>query len=176
MFNSIPLDELKKHVRLEPDGTLWWKTPQRGRRSGGQAFTTKQNKGYLVGMIDGVRLSAHRVVWALHYGEWPSGWLDHINRNPSDNRVENLRIVDATQSNHNRDSWVKRGPYRGVIKDPNCNKFRAQIQHRKKIYYLGLFFTAEEAAKARDAKALELYGRNALLNFPEEHDGTESLL
>lgn len=173
MFLDIPLEELRKHVRLGPDGTLWWKTTQRGRRSKAQAFTTKQKKGYLAGMVNGVRLSAHRVVWALHYGEWPSGWIDHINRDPSDNRVENLRIVDATQSNHNR-GWAKRKGYKGVMKDPNCNKFRAQIQHQKKIYYLGLFSTSEEAARARDAKALELYGENALLNFPKEHECPKS--
>jgi hypothetical protein len=166
MFNEVPIETLQANVRVAADGTLWWRTSKRGRRSGSRAFATPRGAGYLAGALDGVSLSAHRVVWALHYGEWPSGWVDHINRDPKDNRIENLRLADPTLSNHNRDSRAKGGPYRGVMKDPNCNKFRAQIQCRGQHYYLGLYSTAEEAARVRDQKAKELYGENALLNFP----------
>ena len=41
---------------------------------------------------------AHRVIWALYYGEDPGeNEIDHINRNRSDNRIENLRLVDRTE-------------------------------------------------------------------------------
>jgi hypothetical protein len=168
MFTEIPIEVLRANVRAEPDGTLWWRTAGRNRRLEKQAFNTKTgpNAAYLCGNLHGVRLLAHRVVWALHYGEWPAKWVDHINRNTRDNRIENLRQADATLSNHNRDSRAKKGPYKGVMKDPNCNKFRAQIQCRGQHYYLGLYSTAEEAARVRDKKAKELYGENALLNFP----------
>ena len=50
----------------------------------------------------------------------------------------------------------------------NVNKWSVKIQKNKKVYRLGHFSTPEEAARAYDAKAKELYGQKARLNFPEE--------
>jgi group I intron endonuclease len=53
--------------------------------------------------------------------------------------------------------------YRGVALTAE-GKYRAYITHRKKTYRLGHFHTAEDAALAYNAKAVELYGDNAILN------------
>lgn len=45
---------------------------------------------------------AHRVVWALHYGKFPDGVIDHIDGDPSNNRLDNLRSVDQSENNINR--------------------------------------------------------------------------
>lgn len=167
-FNEVSIEELKKELELREDGTLWWRTAKRGRRALEPAFSTRMSNGYLCGMFRGVRLLAHRVVWALHHGEWPDEWLDHINRDRTDNRPENLRVVGPALSNHNRAVHnTKNGiGYLGVTKASKGERFVAQIQRDKEHYYLGLFDTAEEAARERDKKAKELYGRNAVLNFP----------
>jgi hypothetical protein len=48
-------------------------------------------------------LLGHRVAWALHYGDDPYPMhIDHINRNRSDNRITNLRLVTPTQNAANR--------------------------------------------------------------------------
>lgn len=47
-------------------------------------------------------IKAHQLAWALHYGKWPVGIIDHINRNKSDNRIENLRIVNENVNAANR--------------------------------------------------------------------------
>ncbi|MBN1508419.1 MAG: hypothetical protein JW955_16340 [Sedimentisphaerales bacterium] len=49
-------------------------------------------------------------------------------------------------------------------------KYSAQIQRDGKITRLGTFDTAIEAARAYDAKALELFGQFARLNLPQEHE------
>jgi hypothetical protein len=45
---------------------------------------------------------AHRVVWALHYDKFPDGVIDHIDGDPSNNRLDNLRSVDQSENNINR--------------------------------------------------------------------------
>jgi len=163
-MKTVNIERLRENVELLEDGTLRWKIPKQGRSKGGLAFTTRsgRERKYLCGMFAGVRLLAHRVVWALTYDEWPDGWLDHIDGDTTNNRPENLRIADPKLSNHNR--RYGRCPYVGVYY--YRGGYVAQIQHAGRHQYLGRFKTAEEAAKVRDARAKELYGKNANLNFP----------
>lgn len=55
--------------------------------------------------------------------------------------------------------------YRGVRR--HGRRYVARITWERKTHNLGTFPTAEEAARAYDAKARELHGTYALLNFPE---------
>jgi hypothetical protein len=56
----------------------------------------------------------------------------------------------------------KTSQYLGVWKDPRCASWLAKYH----LEYLGSFHTEEEAARAYDAKAKELKGDKAKLNFP----------
>lgn len=85
--------------------------------------------------------------------------IDHIDRDKSNNRLENLRI--ATNSQNRANSFVNKGK-----KLPKGVKFwkgiyRADITSNNKRYYLGQYATAEEAAIVYDAKARELFGEFA---------------
>lgn len=94
--------------------------------------------------------------------------VDHINGNPMDNRRSNLRI---TTQNHNNMNAKKRKNSKSIYKGvcPTYKKtglWTAQIQHNYKKYTIGTKFTSEEeAAKAYDKRALELFGQFAKLNF-----------
>lgn len=59
--------------------------------------------GYLIIKVKQRQFKAHRIAWLLHYGEFPSCELDHINRNRLDNRIENLRESTRKQQIKNRD-------------------------------------------------------------------------
>jgi hypothetical protein len=50
---------------------------------------------------------------------------------------------------------------------PRGDKWQAAVQHDGENFYLGLFDSDVEAARARDTKALELAGEFAVLNFPK---------
>lgn len=106
---------LRQLLRYEPDtGKLFWlhraadlfpsKSAAKSwnaRFAGAEALATDNGQGYLAGRINGRPLKAHRVVWAISYGEWPIGEIDHINGNPGDNRIANLRAVGRTENTRN---------------------------------------------------------------------------
>jgi hypothetical protein len=94
---------------------------------------------------------------------------DHINGKPLDNRKENLRICTRAENGRNR-GYPKNNTsgFKGVYWHKGGKKWCAQIAHNKKRIYIGCFKDKEEAARAYDAKAKELFGEFARLNFPNE--------
>jgi hypothetical protein len=61
------------------------------------------------------QLYAHRIVFAMHRGRWPSA-VDHVNGDRLDNRIENLREADCTQNNANRSAQVNNmAGFKGVV-------------------------------------------------------------
>jgi hypothetical protein len=97
------------------------------------------------------------------YGIWPETEIDHKNRIKDDNRISNLRLSDrclqAANSGPKKTNLIG---YKGVSK--YGDKWRASIEARGQAFKLGSFPTPEEAARAYDAKALELHGEFAYLN------------
>jgi AP2-like factor, euAP2 lineage len=67
----------------------------------------------------------------------------------------------------------KTSKYRGVTKHSQCDRWIGQFSSNGARTYLGLFATEEEAARAWDVKARELFGDAAPLNFPDEREATE---
>lgn len=126
--------------------------------AGNEAFTAVTPKGYLVGAIFKQNYFAHIVVWALVHGQWPEHQVDHINHDPSDNRVENLRLVAAqdNQKNMKRSSSNTSG-VTGVYWDSKLWKWTARIGVDGVCKYLGVFSTKEDAIAAR-TKAEKEYG------------------
>ena len=99
--------------------------------------------------------------------------VDHINGNGLDDRQANLRVCTAQQNCSNSRPREGSSSYRGVSR--HGDKWKAELMHKGQIYRLGLFDDEVEAARARDAKALELQGEFAYLNFPREGNGTGEL-
>jgi hypothetical protein len=103
----------------------------------------------------------------------PKGMVvDHIDGNGLNNRRCNLRICTPQQNIWNQKRRKEPGAssqYIGVHRDKDrSDKWYVKIQCAGAGIYLGPFDSEIEAARARDRKALELFGEYARLNLPEE--------
>lgn len=94
---------------------------------------------------------AHRVAWAMFYGEEPKKHIDHINRIKTDNRIANLRLADDQINNRNRGSANHNNMscgFLGVTKPKHTKKWSAAITVDYKRIHIGYYDTPEEAHKA----------------------------
>jgi hypothetical protein len=85
---------------------------------------------------------------------FPAESVDHVNRQPLDNRRKNLRLADSATQNSNRRPWGRASRWKGVTRDRNSVKYRARISLNGKETHLGVFDTAEEAAAAYNRAAV----------------------
>jgi hypothetical protein len=92
--------------------------------------------------------------------------VDHVSGDGLDNRrSSNLRLATRSQNsvNSHRSRKAASG-YRGVYSRPN-GKFHSKIMFQSKVLHIGIFVDAAKAAAAYDAKARELFGEFATVNF-----------
>ena len=98
----------------------------------------------------------HRIVWAMHFGKWPSEWLDHINGVRTDNRISNLREVSPLQNAWN--SIRKRGKSPTGVTRTSNNKYSAKIKVNGKDVHLGTFNSESSAAYAYENASKKYHG------------------
>lgn len=93
--------------------------------------------------------------------------IDHINGTGINNRRCNMRICTQAQNVQNRRPCpTSKSRFIGVF--PRGDKWGAAARHKGKQHHVGTFEYEVEAARARDYKAVELFGEFARLNFPQE--------
>ena len=163
---KITISRLRETLDIKPGGILIWKvrpgkTSWNTRFAGKRAFTAKNRKGYSIGTIDGRGILAHRAVWALINGRWPSAQIDHIDGNPQNNSPENLRDVLPAENQRNMSLFVTNtSGICGVFKKDG--KWAASIKVDGKSIHLGTYTDKAQAAAAR-------WGAERALGFHPSH-------
>ena len=124
-------------------------------RRDGKTFAESVNVSGHIQIWDGSRqVSKHRVVYYLHHGQLPRR-IDHLDRDPRNNSVENLREISSAFNRMNSDVSHGSVPLQGVSK---CgDKYRARIRKDGKSRCLGLYMTAEAAHSAYRSAREELF-------------------
>lgn len=123
-------------------GTFRWKTTTR-RGFVGKFAGHVNRRGYTSIRIGGNPYLAHHLVWLAETGTWPSKHIDHINRNPADNRFCNLRECTHTENMRNTARHENRV---GYSFDRTHGKWKVYLdQPDKKRINLGTVKTKEEA-------------------------------
>lgn len=136
------------------------------RNAGKEALTAGNGSGYRHGMVLGRKIYAHRAIWVLAHGRWPTETIDHINGNRSDNRLCNLREATFQENSWNGSSRKGSSVYLGVSRNAGRGKaWQASIMIDGKSKHLGNFNTEIEAARAYDVAASKHFGEFARQNL-----------
>ena len=159
---EIDTDYLRSLLSYDSaSGVLRWNVSRGSVKAGAIAGCMDRN-GYWVVRIDRKNFLSHRIAWQLHFSAPPPRYIDHINGDTSDFRIENLRAATASQNVANsRRQLNTRSGIKGVGPSSKCSSWHAQIVHQGRKYWLGSFKTKEAAAAAYSAKAVELFGEFA---------------
>ena len=128
-------------------------------------YTWKMSSGYPIAGIKKEKgwstIRMHRLILNTAKGKL----TDHINCNKLDNRRCNLRECNSAENNRNVQKHKNNsGNYKGAYWYAIREKYRSTIRCNGKSYHLGYFEDEKEAARAYNAKALELFGEYAKLN------------
>lgn len=132
------------------NGGLVWKAFKNPAHPGmakiGASVGGDDGSGYKMCMLLGHKFKVHQIVWMMQTGEFPKMLIDHIDRNPLNNNIENLRL--ATDAQNLANCATVCAPMAGVRKDPKGHGYRADISINRKKKFIGYFKTAEEAHAA----------------------------
>ena len=156
-LNDIPIDLLRERFEYAPElggSCLRWRQDRIAgmgmvKCKAGTMAGTLTKAGYWLMGVEGRRILAHRVVYAINTGIWPEHQIDHIDRNKLNNRIENLRAVTHAENAYNRGASRSSGTgVRGVHLRKDTGKYCVQIKRGDTRETIGCYSSLEEASKA----------------------------
>jgi len=157
------MEKLRERVvellNYDPETGVFTRKVRRRRFLAGEVAGTLNGKGYIRIRIDGKDYLAHRLAWLVVHGHLPDE-LDHINGEPSDNRIINLRQATRQENVRNTGMRVNNtSGYKGVCWGKSRGKWIATARDANgKSKYIGRFHNPEAASAAYEAYASRNYG------------------
>ena len=170
MTTKIPFVFLTTRIRV---GDTWARIDRRDCKMLSQHTWYKNNKGYAYTFIPdsngkkkGVLM--HRLIMQ------PKAGLEihHVNHDPLDNRRKNLKVCTHRENlqtlqkpRRKKRTAENTSKYKGVYRHKS-GKFKVTIRHDGIQEHLGYYDDEIVAAKVYDARAREVHGSFAIINFP----------
>ena len=156
MNKKINWNEIFKYE----DGNLYWKRGGHGR----QIFKPAGNKminGYMKVKYMGKNHLQHRIIYEMHNGPIPKGYtVDHVDNDPANNMLENLRLATYSQNQMNQKSAMKNNKSTGFknISIIRGKYFYVRIGYDRGKIYCKLFRTLEAAIEHRNLMLPKFHG------------------
>ena len=147
----------------QPSGNLIWKAARATTVHAGDIAGCRDSLGYKIVSINHNNYKVHRLVWLWH-GRELSGWMDHIDGNPSNSRIENLRLASPYENSYN--SAIARNNssgVKGVYFNKDSNKYMVRINVSGKRKYLGMWDDLEFAQLVAEEARRKYHGEFARL-------------
>lgn len=160
----MPALEVRRIFDYDPDkGLLLWRERGFGRRVGSAACSWPGRHGYLYITLTVKTPRRHylvaHLVWAWMHGRWPTGQIDHINRDKADNRLCNLRETTQSRNMVNKSPLKSsRSQRNGVKLDMRNGRYYPYLWVGNRNIYMGGYATADEAYEVRMAAEIAYYG------------------
>lgn len=146
MHSSIDIAEIKA-TYYYADGRLRFRAPM-GKAKAEYLLPN----GYRYAYVGGRLQVAHRIIWAMHYGDPGDLDIDHIDGNKTNNKLVNLRVASRSQNNQNRRAAQSNNETSGVMGvhyDRSRKKWAASLNLNGEKVFFQRFETKEEAMAAR---------------------------
>ena len=149
------------------DGELYWKSARKGIKAGDKAGYI--NNGYVQIKLNGKDYRAHRLIFLMHNG-WLPEFIDHIDTNRSNNRIENLRAATKAQNGHNFGvSTHNKSGYRNVYWSDKDNRWRVHLRCNGKRISCGSFTKLIDAVEAAQDARSKYHGEFAFNSDREKN-------
>ena len=144
----ITQKQLKELLFYNPDTGYfsWLEDRPKGGHKAGVDIITENNRGYIYLNINRKKLEVHRLAWLYVYGELPVCQIDHIDGNPINNRIDNLRAVTRSENQKNR--CLQKNNTSGIL-GVCWNKANSKWQVSCGKKYIGCFVEIWDAICAR---------------------------
>jgi hypothetical protein len=147
------------------DGCLFWKKKVCKKSViGNKVGTFRKSKGYFYTKINKRNYPIHQLVFLIHFGYIPE-CTDHIDGDPLNNKIENLRPASSSQNNYNRGKTkANTSGYKGVFVRDRLNPYSVRIVANKKRYNLGSYSCIHYAARVYNTAARFYHGEFSYTN------------
>jgi len=142
------------------DGEIIRKNHKRAHLNG-ESAGTDNGRGYIKVRVDRIKHFRSRIVFLMHNGYLPE-CVDHINRNRSDDRIENLRDVSMSLNSFHKGRLSSNTSGKaGVSFAKNVERHVAYITHNGKRILLGYYDFFDDAVRARRDAEMEYFGEHS---------------
>lgn len=153
-------EQVKKLFDYHQDGYLVWAVNRRRGRIGNKVGIVHPN-GYFRTMVNGKFQSNHRITFLWHYGYLPE-YVDHIDGDKLNNKLENLRPVNAKQNQQNSKLSCKNlSGYKNVSFCPQTKKWVVKISVNGKRKTIGRYHDIELADLVAEESRTKYHGEYA---------------
>jgi hypothetical protein len=149
--HPITADDVRKLFTYDKETGVFRRAMDRKRWKAGEVAGVTLGLGYIGLSVDGVPYKAHRLAWLYEYGQYPEGDLDHINGDPSDNRIANLRLTNPSDNNTNKWRAQKNNVSSGILGVSWAGwlkKWQVRLYVKGKLKHRSFHHDINDAAKA----------------------------